>query len=210
MPVPSRERVVELLTGRELMNGFDLEDVTVSRAGAHSVVKVVVDRDEGVELDAAADLSRRISEVLDSLEEFGNAPYNLEVTTPGIDRPLTEPRHWRRSRGRWVALEIADESGEIEKVEGRVGALSGGSESGGSDFVDLVVRSKTGPSVRPVPLASVHSAVVQVEFRTPNREEFELAGGVAPGRFDPLNPPEQPEADFGDEDDEDTDEERDK
>ncbi|MGU3433459.1 ribosome maturation factor RimP [Actinomycetes bacterium M1A6_2h] len=202
MPVPSRERVVELLTGREVMNGFDLEDVTVSRAGAHSVVKVVVDRDEGVELDAAADLSRRISEVLDSLDEFGNAPYNLEVTTPGVDRPLTQPRHWRRSRGRWVALQIADEAGEVDEVQGRIGVLSEDSQS-----VDLVVRSKTGPSVRPIPLTSVRSAVVQVEFRPPNREEFELAGGVAPGRFDPLNPPDEPEADFGDDD---TEEERDK
>jgi ribosome maturation factor RimP len=207
MPVPSRERVVELLAGREVMDGFDLEDVTVSRAGAHSVVKVIVDRDEGVELDAAADLSRRISDVLDSLDEFGNAPYNLEVTTPGVDRPLTQPRHWRRSRGRWVALEITGESGDVDEVQGRVGALSDDEQS-----VDLVVRSKTGPSVRVIPLSSVQSAVVQVEFRPPNREEFELAGGVAPGRFDPLNPPDEPDtqAEGDDTEGDDTEEETDK
>jgi ribosome maturation factor RimP len=91
--------------------GYDLEDVTVTRAGRRSVVRVVVDRDGGVDLDAVAEVSRAVSTALDAADPLGEQPYVLEVTSPGVDRPLTHPRHWRRNIGRLVTA---------GPVEGRV------------------------------------------------------------------------------------------
>ncbi|TQF66996.1 ribosome maturation factor RimP [Rhodococcus spelaei] len=173
MPVPSKERVFELLSDLVHRQGYDLEGVSVTQAGKHSVVRVVVDSDAGLELDAVAELSRIVSEAFDAAPEFGETPYTLEVTSPGIDRPLTEPRHWRRARGRKVLVEIGD-----EKVTGRVGAL-------GEGVVSLVVPGKGGPTVREIALGDVVKAVVQVEFSPPNAKELELAGGVAEGRVVP-------------------------
>jgi ribosome maturation factor RimP len=85
--------------------GYDLEDLTVSRAGRRDVLRVVVDRDGGVDLDAVAEVSRQISKQLDEHDgEFDSPPYTLEVTSPGVDRPLTQPRHWRRNVGRLVTV----------------------------------------------------------------------------------------------------------
>ena len=170
MPVPSRERVVELVSDLIHRQGYDLEDVTVTRAGSRSVVRIMVDGDRGLELDTVAEFSRQISECLDAATEFGEAPYTLEVTSPGIDRPLSEPRHWRRARGRKVRVELADET-----LLARVGAL-------GDDVVTLVLPAKGGPVTREIPLADIGNAVVQVEFSPPNAAEMELAGGVADGR----------------------------
>ncbi|WP_201265089.1 ribosome maturation factor RimP [Rhodococcus sp. P1Y] len=175
MPVPSKERVIALLSDLIHAKGFDLEDVNVVSAGKHSAVKVMVDREEGIDLDALPALSRDISEVFDGVSDFGEAPYILEVTTPGIDRPLTEERHWRRARGRAVRIELAD-----EKVDGRVGVLADG-------VLTLVTRTKGVLATRSVALTDVVKAVVQVEFSRPKADEMELAGGVVDGRPAPAD-----------------------
>ncbi|RKR90800.1 ribosome maturation factor RimP [Micromonospora pisi] len=88
--------------------GYDLEDVSVSRAGRRHVVRIIVDGDSGINLDAVADISRAISAALDLAEESGGdlvaGEYQLEVSSPGVDRPLTLPRHWRRNVGRLVKV----------------------------------------------------------------------------------------------------------
>jgi ribosome maturation factor RimP len=94
--------------------GYDLEDITTTAAGRRSVVRVVVDRDGGVDLDDVAELSRAISQRLDDADPVGDAAYTLEVTSPGVDRPLTEPRHWRRNVGRLV--ETGGRKGRIKEV----------------------------------------------------------------------------------------------
>jgi ribosome maturation factor RimP len=94
--------------------GYDLEDVTVSSAGRRSVVKIIVDRDGGVDLDDVAGISQGCSEALDAANTMGEAAYTLEVTSPGVDRPLTEPRHWRRNVGRLV--ETSGKKGRITEV----------------------------------------------------------------------------------------------
>ncbi|MFI6429326.1 ribosome maturation factor RimP [Rhodococcus oryzae] len=170
MPVPPKERVIELLSDLVHRQGYDLEDVAVTLAGKHSVVRVMIDSDTGLDLDDVAELSRTISEIFDATPEFGAAPYTLEVTSPGIDRPLTEDRHWRRARGRKVKIDLADES-----VTGRIGVL-------GDGVIAIVLPGKGGPSVREIALADIDKAVVQVEFSPPNERELELAGGVAEGR----------------------------
>jgi ribosome maturation factor RimP len=92
--------------------GYDLEDLTVSRAGRRHLLRVVVDAEGGVSLDEVAELSRDISTALDQAEETGGAftagEYVLEVGSPGVDRPLTQPRHWRRNIGRLVSVTAAD------------------------------------------------------------------------------------------------------
>ena len=125
MSAVSRDRVREALLPAVTDAGFDLEDLTVGTAGRRQVVKVVVDRDGGVDLDAVAEVSRVVSTVLDASDVMGAASYTLEVTSPGVDRPLTEPRHWRRAAGRLVTaggvtgrVVDADDDGVLLDVAG--------------------------------------------------------------------------------------------
>lgn len=146
-----REHLAGLIEPLVTGEGFDLEDVAVSQAGRRSLVRVVVDNDHGVSLDDIAKLSRTISSTLDENDGVmggvvGAAPYTLEVTSPGVDRPLTEPRHWRRSVGRLVKVELVDQ----HTVEGRVVAAE----------ADEAVLD-TGR----VPYADIKKAKVQVEFK---------------------------------------------
>ncbi len=107
-----RARVAETVTPIVAAAGYDLDELVVSRVGRRNLIKVIVDADGGVGLDAVAELSRRISDALDIAEEavgdFGSGPYTLEVSSPGVDRPLTEPRHWRRNVGRLVKVPVDD------------------------------------------------------------------------------------------------------
>jgi ribosome maturation factor RimP len=104
----------ELLDPVVASAGYDLEALEVSAAGRRSVVRVIVDRDGGVDLDAVADVSRAVSDALDAAGAFGESPYVLEVTSPGVDRPLTEPRHWRRNIGRLVKTDAF--TGRVKSV----------------------------------------------------------------------------------------------
>jgi ribosome maturation factor RimP len=100
--------------------GYDLEELMVRAAGQRSVVRVVVDRDSGVSLDDVAELSRSVSEALDADGgDLGRSSFVLEVTSPGVDRPLTLPRHWRRNTGRLVTVPVGP-GGAGEQLTGRV------------------------------------------------------------------------------------------
>lgn len=171
MPIPPPDEVTELIAGVVTDAGCDLETVTVSAAGRRSVVRVVVDSAAGLELDEVAALSRSMSTVLDAAPAMGNTAYTLEVSTPGVDRPLTEERHWRRARGRRVALTL-----EQERVSGRVGAV-------GDGMVQLVLSARPEPDIRMVAIAEVRGAVVEVEFAPPDPAELAVTGaprGSAP------------------------------
>src|SRR6478672_1859526 len=98
-----RTRMTEIVAPAVTGAGFDLENLTVSQVGRRLLVRVTVDGDNGVSLDEVADISRRISAALDEVDgQLGSQPYTLEVSSPGVDRPLTEERHWRRVIGRLV------------------------------------------------------------------------------------------------------------
>ena len=121
----SRERVRSALMPVVTAAGFDLEDVAVTAAGRRNVIRVVVDRDGGIDLDAVAEVSRVVSDALDTSDVTGAAAYTLEVTSPGVERPLTEPRHWRRAAGRLVVagsitgrVVRADDEGVTLDVDG--------------------------------------------------------------------------------------------
>jgi ribosome maturation factor RimP len=106
-----RDRLRDVIAPVARDAGVDLEKVAVSRIGRRHSVQVVVDRDEPLGLDAIAEVSRVVSDALDAAERGGATivpgEYVLEVSSPGVDRPLTEPRHWRRNVGRLVAVPIA-------------------------------------------------------------------------------------------------------
>lgn len=162
--LPSQRQVIDLLAGEFARAGYDLEDVVVDAAARPPRVTVVADGDKGLDLDAIAELSRLASGILDDLD---SQAYVLEVTSPGVDRPLTTDTHYRRAQGRLVELALADGS----TLAGRLGELRGAT-------VDVVVRDgrRRALSVREVPREDIVKAVVQVEFSSPSPRELELAG----------------------------------
>ena len=144
-----RDALVGLLGPVVSDSGLDLEDVVVTPAGKRRLVRVVVDQDGGVGLDTVAQVSTAVSAALDESDAMGASPYVLEVTSPGVDRPLSLPRHWRRAVDRLVKATLADGSA----VTGRV--LE-------SDD-DGVLLDLDGAPTR-YAYADVTSARVQVEF----------------------------------------------
>ena len=170
----SHARLVQLLTPAVAATGHDLEDVSVSPAGKRRVVRVVVDRaagDGGITLDDVAAVSRAISELLDTAEadepDLLGGAYVLEVSSPGVDRSLTAPRHWRRNVGHLVKATLADGS----VVTGRVRA---------ADDVEVVLE--VDEVARTLRAAELVSGAVQVEFSRP---------GTAAGDGDPGDPDDQ-------------------
>jgi ribosome maturation factor RimP len=149
MAAVSTQRVYDVLEPVVTAAGYDLEDVSVSAAGRRSMVRVVVDRDGGIDLDAVAEVSRAASEALDESEVMGAGSYVLEVTSPGVDRPLTLPRHWRRAVGRLVSVAAADGG----SVRGRVREVD-----------EVAVTFDVGGDVRRHPLTALGPGHVQVEF----------------------------------------------
>ncbi|NYD42367.1 ribosome maturation factor RimP [Nocardioides panaciterrulae] len=111
-----RDRIEQELVDPLSALGLDLEAVEISPAGKRRVLRVAVDRDGGVTLDDVADATRKVSEVLDSSDVMGEQPYTLEVTSRGVDRPLTLPRHWRRNADRLVKVTLADGSSHTGRI----------------------------------------------------------------------------------------------
>lgn len=139
--------------------GFELEGLDVRTVGRRQLVTLVMDSDDGVGLDDIAVVSRAASAELDRHEHLLGGSYTLEVTSPGVDRPLTAPRHWRRAHLRQVAVRTRDG----ERFTGRVGAA-------GDEAVTVLVDG----ALRELRYAEVEHAGVQVEFRPPPAAELEL------------------------------------
>lgn len=150
------ERVQRIVAPVVAGAGFDLEQVDVQPAGSRRIVRVVVDRAGGVDLDAAAGLSRLLSVALDDADPLGAEPYVLEVTSPGVDRPLTAARHWQRAVGRLVEVRHVDGT----TTRGRLLDADG----------NRCVLDTDGQHVT-VPMRDVHKAQVQVEFHRPDDSE---------------------------------------
>ena len=149
------ERVERVLSPVVAEQGFDLEAVEVQPAGRRRLVRVLVDRDGGITLDDVAALTSLLSQTLDATDAMGEQPYVLEVSSPGVGRPLTLPRHWRRNRDRKVSVTTSDGS----TMTGRIAASD---DSG----VTLVERSTDGRALedRTFAYAEIADAHVEVEF----------------------------------------------
>ncbi|QLQ39862.1 ribosome maturation factor RimP [Micromonospora robiginosa] len=151
-----RTRLREVIEPVVTAAGYDLEDVSVSRAGRRHVVRVMVDADGGISLDAVADVSRAVSAALDAAEEAGGdivaGEYQLEVSSPGVDRPLSLPRHWRRNVGRLVKVTVRGDAGD-RQLTGRITA---------ADDERVTLETDTGTAAHPYP--ELGPGRVQVEF----------------------------------------------
>jgi ribosome maturation factor RimP len=114
-----RERLAAVVEPVVSAAGYDLEELTVSPAGRRRLVRIIVDADDGISLDDVADVSRAISAVLDEQDSVvGAAPYVLEVSSPGVDRPLRTARHWRRATGRLVEVPVRERGTVTGRVRG--------------------------------------------------------------------------------------------
>ena len=156
MPVSTdqtRDRLAGVLTDPLSAVGLDVEAIELTPAGRRRLLRVAVDKDGGVTMDDIAEATREVSRLLDDSDVMGEQPYTLEVTSPGTDRPLTLPRHWRRNAGRLVKVARTDGSA----VTGRI---TGSDDDGAVLDVD--------GSAEAVAFADVAKAKIQIEF---NRKE---------------------------------------
>ena len=136
--------------------GMDLESVRVRVIGRQRRLEIVVDSDAGVSLDETADVSHEISKALDETDIMGDAPYSLEVSSPGVSRPLTQQRHWRRAAGRLVKVKVAQE-----------GTVTGRVTDAGDDGVTLDIDGTR----RRFGYGELGPGAVQVEFgKLPDHE----------------------------------------
>ena len=152
--------------------GLVLEDVAVTPAGRRRVVKVLVDRDPGPQdvadeptdpltLDEVADATRAVSDALDASDLMGEQPYTLEVSSPGVGRPLTLPRHFRRNVGRLVTA-----THDGREVTGRVLRASGTDVT-----LDIPATRSTPSRTETLAYAGLERAAVQVEFARPDDKD---------------------------------------
>lgn len=178
-------------TGSEIGAELALDEVSVTSAGRRKVVRVVVDRagDEpgDLDLDAVARASTAVSDALDASGVLGEAPYTLEVSSPGVDRPLTTPRHWSRARGRLVRAVLGDGSALLLRVvsvdaEGVHGTLEPQMVKGKPP------RAKDVGAPRDLAWADLVRGEVQVEFR---RQD-----GTDVDDLDELDEGDEPDADW--------------
>ncbi|MBM9503978.1 ribosome maturation factor RimP [Actinacidiphila acididurans] len=116
MSTTQSERLRALLEPLVSKAGLDLEEIKVTAAGNRRQLLIVVDADDGVDLDAMAEVSREVSQALDVSDVMGETPYQLEVSSPGTDRPLTEPRQFRRNTGRLVKLRLKERGELIARI----------------------------------------------------------------------------------------------
>ena len=96
--------------------GFYLEDVTIISAGRRSMLTVIVDGDTHLSLDQVTSATKAIGEIVESIQSLGETPFTLEVTSPGLDRPLTKVRHWQKNINRLVKVVLLDGS----EIKGRI------------------------------------------------------------------------------------------
>ena len=164
--LPTPEQVTALLHDQFTDAGYEIEDVEVDDRPRPARIRVVADGDVPLDLETVSQLSRAAAELMDTLDT-GDTAYVLEVSSPGVDRPLTAERHFRRARGRKVEITL-DDGGA---VTGRLGTTTDG-------VAELVVRAGSDWTIRRVPLTAISKAVVQVEFSAPNAKELALVGGA--------------------------------
>lgn len=162
-----------------LGDDFVVDGVRVTPAGKRRVARITVERpvdevvgDSPVEpltLDEIADATRLVSDALDASDVMGSQPYTLEVSTPGTDRPLTEPVHFRRAVGRLVAVTLEGPAGG--ERTGRVVAVT-------ADGIDLHLAGtkQRAPHIEHVPFTEITKGVAQVEFTRPQSTSADTAG----------------------------------
>ena len=154
-----KDQISELITPALHQAGYFLEDVNIVSPGQHRIITVIVDGESGLNLDQVTVASKLVSELLDEAPFMGETPFTLEVTSPGIDRPLTLPRHFAKNVDR--LLKVAKNDGVV--VTGRI-------RSNTESDVTLEVAEKKEVKEVTVALADIKRATVEIEF---NRKDGE-------------------------------------
>jgi ribosome maturation factor RimP len=148
-----RDQISELVTPALSQAGYFLEDINIVTPGQHRIVTVIVDGESALNLDQVTVASKLVSELLDEAAFMGETPFTLEVTSPGIDRPLTLPRHFAKNVSR--LLKVVKSDGEV--VTGRI-------ESSTDSEVTLTVAEKKTTTDVVVAIADIKRATVEIEF----------------------------------------------
>jgi len=148
-----KDQVSELVTPAVSDLGYYLEDVHVATPGNHRIVTCIVDGDSSLNLDQVTSVSRVISELLDEAAFMGETPFTLEVTSPGVDRPLTQPRHFAKNVDRLLRIIKIDGS----EITGRI-------LSNTDNDVTLTVVVKKETTEQTISLTEIKRAVVEIEF----------------------------------------------
>jgi ribosome maturation factor RimP len=151
------DQIAQLVTPAVEAQGFFLEEVLLVSPGKHRIVTCIVDGQSSLNMDQVTAVSRAISELLDEAAFMGEAPFTLEVTSPGVDRPLTKPRHFAKNVDRLL---------KVVRTDGAVvtGRISGNTET----ELTLSVTEKKEVKEVVIVLADVKRATVEIEF---NRKE---------------------------------------
>lgn len=151
-----KQEISDFITPTIESLGCYLEEVTIAPVGKSRIITVIIDSDHHLNLDQVTAVTRGISDLLDTFDALGDRPFTLEVTSPGVGRPLTLPRHWRKNQGRLVKSTLSD--GNV--VVGRIGEAS--------DATVLIDQI-------PFTYGDIKRAVVEVEFKsTKSQEEGDL------------------------------------
>lgn len=163
MSTTQSERLRELLEPLVSSQGLDLEEIVVESVGRKRVLRVVVDSDDGADLDAIADVSRALSAKLDETDAMGAGEYTLEVGTPGAERELTEHRHYVRAVDRLVKFQLVEGGGE---VVGRILTVD-------DEGMDLEVPGVKGrkATARRLAFGDFDKARIQVEFNRRDKQD---------------------------------------
>ncbi len=148
-----RDQISELISPALQQAGYFLEDINVVSPGNHRIVTVIVDGESALNLDQVTVASKLVSELVDEAPFMGESPFTLEVTSPGIDRPLTLPRHFAKNVTRLLKVTKTD------------GTLATGRITSNTDLdVTLTVTEKKDVKEITIPLADIKRAVVEIEF----------------------------------------------
>ncbi len=145
--------ISELITPAVQSAGFFLEEVTIANPGNHKIVTCVIDAEKPLNLDEVTLVSREISALLDEAAFMEEIPFTLEVTSPGVDRPLTLPRHWKKNLTRLVRIILLDAT----QVTGRLTNFD-------ENDVTLIENIKGREKVHSVAFAQIKRAQVEIEF----------------------------------------------
>ncbi|WP_447040304.1 ribosome maturation factor RimP [Streptomyces sp. DSM 118878] len=164
MSTTQSERLRQLLEPLVTSQELDLEEIEVASVGRKRVLRVVIDSDDGVDLDQIAEVSRLISAKLDETDAMGEGEYDLEVGSPGAERALTERRHYLRAVNRLVKFQLT----EGDELTARILTVD-------DEGIDLEVPGVKGrkPTARRIAFDEIDKARVQVEFNRKDKKEEE-------------------------------------
>jgi ribosome maturation factor RimP len=146
----NKEQVLAVITPAIESLGFYIEDINISSAGKRSMLTVIVDGDTHLSLDQVTVATKAISEIVENLPTLGNNPFTLEVTSPGLDRPLTKPRHWRKNKDRLIKIVLTDG----KEVSGRIKDSNEASATVDEQVINF---------------ADIKRATLEVEFKQVNK-----------------------------------------